>query len=1711
MKLSDRTGTESPPPALRKISLNYGGDIVGFEQQPATLVETFAKTVADFPDNKIVHIGPDGSETVCTYTELWQEATSILGGFRKIGLQAGAPIILQCDLSRDFIPAFWGAILGGFIPIPVAIPTDYDQDNASVLKLRSAWDLLVQPMFVASQSQHQKLRGLERFPEMKGFRSVSLDTLRTNEPDDLVQMPNGETLAVIMLTSGSTGVPKGVMLSHRNLMARSVGSVQMNGFSSEDVSLSWMPLDHVASLIYFHLRDIFTGCTQIHVAPAFILQNPLRWLDLIHRFRATVTFAPNFAFGLVNERAREIGRRHWDFSCVRHLLNGGEAVVPRTARTFLQLLAQHSLRQDAMRPAWGMSETSSGVTYGDRFRLNLTSDSDQFAEVGLPIPGSCIRIVNEIDEPINEGEIGRLQFKGLTLMSGYYNIPEMNGEVFTPDGWFKTGDLGFLRDGRLTITGREKNIIIINGVNYYSHDIESVVEQISGIELSYVAACAVRPPGAEAEQLAIFFSCAEQGSNPLAELLTQIRARVAQQNGIKPDYLIALGKSEIPKTEIGKIQHAKLKARFEAGDFKSILDQVEKVLAEHRKQHAPQNDLQSKLASIWCEVLGVSEVGRNESFFAAGGASLAANRVISRTREQLNVELPLSMLFSQDATLEKVAEFIAHHEKTSAAGIAPFPRTEPIPLSFAQQRIWIAEQMNPGTAQFNVARALWLRGQVNGAALEKALNAIVQRHEILRTTFSFKGGRPVQRVESALALVVRNIDLRHENDAERTALELSAAELKEPFDLTKTPLFRATLLRVAESRSMLTLCFHQVVIDGWSVGVLLEDLRTAYEACLTNSPAPLETLNIQYADFAAWQRAQSVEERANHVAYWSHQLAGAVPRLDWIPAKAVTAQAATERLLISKELLKKVKAFNQRENVTLFMTLLTTYKALLRSRNSVDDISVGTAVSGRTHTDTEDLIGFFVNTVVIRNTLPAGLTFREFLTDIRKTSLEAFANADVPFESLVEHLRPSRSEGTPFFQAWFSFMDSMADFEMGGLSVTPIHIPPPEAQFDLSLFIVERAEEVDCFFEYKTGLITSDDIQHFMHSYEALLSQGVEAPQLKLSELFNGVAVPSPEPENFKTIHEWFEHQASRTPQAVAVTCGENFITYGNLNRRANQLARVLQKRGVGPESLVGVALERSREMLISILAVLKAGGAYVPLDPSYPTERLALMLNEINAPVLVTSQLAKEELPVTASSIICIDSDWESISAEADSDLEPTSASDNAAYVIFTSGSTGKPKGVVVTQGNLVQSNKARFTYYEEPIRAYVMISSFSFDSSVAGIFWTLCSGGNLVLPEQGLHQDPSELIRAIQKNRATHFLGLPSLYKLLLQQASPEAISTLRTVIVAGESCSAEVVEQHGKALPHARLCNEYGPTEATVWSSVARLRVGEKVTIGQAIPGTQVYILDESKAPVRQGEAGEVYVGGPTVARGYLNRPDVTSARFVPDHLSGQAGARLYRTGDLARCLPSGDFEFLGRIDHQVKIRGFRIELEEIETVVKEFAGIRDVVVNAFQPREDGEKVLVAYVVGDKAAAAELRQFLKQRLPEYMVPSAVMFLDRMPLMPNGKVDRSALPAPIEEAGSGEAYVAPRTPSEEEISAIWQELLNKERIGIYENFFELGGHSLLAIQAMARVREQFQLEIPLKHIFEAPTIAGLAERVFDLLMAGDQITEINNPSISG
>ena len=1062
---------------------------------------------------------------------------------------------------------------------------------------------------------------------------------------------------------------------------------------------------------------------------------------------------------------------------------------------------------------------------------------------------------------------------------------------------------------------------------------------------------------------------------------------------------------------------------------------------------------------------------------------------------------------------------LRERERATASGqtIPRRPGGGPVPLSFAQQRLWFLDQLEPDSPLYNITRAFRIRGPLDAGALREALDSLIARHETLRTTFVAADGEPAQVIAEGRPAEMVVSDLPPAAEGERAAevQRLLSAEARRPVALSRDPMLRAILLRLGAEDHVLCVTIHHIVSDWWSMRILLAELGALYGACLAGAESPLPELPIQYADYAVWQRdwlrGEALERQ---LAYWRGHLGGAPPALELPtdrPRPAVqTYRGARESLMLPGVLADALKELARREGATLFMTLLAAYQTLLHRYTGQEDLVIGSAIAGRTRVETEGLIGFFVNTLVLRTDLSGDPPFREALARARATCLGAYAHQDLPFEKLVEELQPERTLGrTPLFQTMLVLQDSRRPTpELAGLAVEPLEVHTGTAKFDLSLTLVEAPAGLQATLEYSTDLFDASTMRRLLGHLGSLLQGIVADPDRRLSALplltdaerhqllveWNTTRADFPKGE---CLHHGVEAQAAWTPDAAAVAFRDRTLTYRELNRRADRLARRLRRLGVGPDVLVGICMERCLELVVGLLGILKAGGAYLPLDPGYPVERLAFMLADSAAPVLLTQAHLRPALPANDAHVLCLDENASTPAPEPEANLPSGAAPDSLAYVLYTSGSTGRPKGVIIPHRAI--QNHMRWMAAAFPLTARDVVlqkTPLSFDASVWEFWAPLHAGARLVLAEPDGHRDPAYLARALAEHAITRLQLVPSQLRLLLEEPGLAGCAALRHVFCGGEALPPDLVARFVERLPWAALHNLYGPTEVAIdaacWTCT-RDETQRTVPIGRPIANTEIYLLDAHGQPVPIGVPGELHIGGAGLARGYLNQPELTAEKFIPHPFQAAAGARLYKTGDLARYRADGALEFLGRADTQVKLRGFRIELGEIETALAAHQAVREAVVAV---REDapGDQRLVAYVVpagAETPTPAALRAFLQATLPDYMLPSAVVTLPALPLTPSGKVDRRALPAPDLGEPEGGASLAPRTPVEEVLAGIWADVLGRERVGVADNFFELGGHSLLATRVMARVCDLFQVEMPLRRLFETPTVAGLAKGI--------------------
>ncbi|HLI09340.1 MAG TPA: amino acid adenylation domain-containing protein [Ktedonobacteraceae bacterium] len=1044
-------------------------------------------------------------------------------------------------------------------------------------------------------------------------------------------------------------------------------------------------------------------------------------------------------------------------------------------------------------------------------------------------------------------------------------------------------------------------------------------------------------------------------------------------------------------------------------------------------------------------------------------------------------------------------------ETGERAAIIPYAReSNPIPLSFAQQRIWFFEQLVPGSPVHNITQVARVVAPVDRAILERCFETIIRRHETLRTTFAMIDGQPVGIVSPPQPVHLGFIDLRAAplEEREEQAHQLIVREARRPFDLERGPLLRVILLQLADQEYLILLVMHHIIADNWSAGVLLQELGTLYWAYAAGKPSPLSELPFAYADFARWQKEWLQGERLDSLlTYWKQQLAGSPPLLELPvdrPRPALQSfHGARRQFSLSPDVVQGLRQLSQQQGVTMVMLLLAAFKTLLYRYTGQTDLPVGMPIANRSRAGCEALIGLFVNTLVIRTDLSGAPTFLELLERVRRVTLDAYKHQDLPFEKLVEELQPERNLSySPLFQVLFNFKrDGLA---AAGVPILRLEdVDNGTCQFDLALNLIESGETISGSIEYSTDLFDAETIERIIGHYQVLLQAVIADPRQPVTQL---PLLSEREKQHFARwnatqaaypasacMHQLVAEQAARSPQRIAVSFEDQHITYQELNERANQLAHYLQALGVGPETFVGICMERSLEMMIALLGVLKAGGAYVPLDPSFPSGRLAFMQQDAGIPVLLTQRALLEKIPVCAPRIICIDTDRAYIMAESTADCESSVSALNAAYMLYTSGSTGVPKGVIVQHRSVV--NLLHFMLRQLAVAAediLLSVTTLSFDIATLELFLPLLAGARLVIAASEVVSDGQRLAEQIEAVGATVMQATPATWRMLLESGW-QGYKPLR-MLCGGEALSRKLANQLLGC--GSVLWNVYGPTETTIWSTIERVVEGEgPVSIGRPLANTQVYVLDRSLQPVPVGVPGELYIGGAGLARGYHQREELTAEKFIR-HPLGAAEERLYRTGDLVRFLPDGRLEFLGRLDHQIKLRGFRIELGEVEAALRQHAAIREAVVVV---REDipNDRCLVAYLIGDEQLSpAEIRLFLRKKLPEYMIPAAFVQLDAFPLTPNGKVDRRALPAPCHvQAGGERPFVAPATSMEKALAPLWEETLGISPIDAHDNFFELGGHSLLATKLTFQMRKTLGIDVPLHVLFQTPTIAGMAQ----------------------
>jgi amino acid adenylation domain-containing protein/non-ribosomal peptide synthase protein (TIGR01720 family) len=1605
-----------------------------------TIVELFEQQVKSTPNQTaLVYEGQ-----TLSYQELNERANQLAYYLRAKGVKPETRLAICLDRGFEMLVGILGILKSGgaYVPIDPQYPAErvqymLEDCSATIVVSTSAQSALFQEHQAIKQTELDQL-DLSKYP-------------KTN-PDKTVTQDN---LAYVIYTSGSTGKPKGVMIEHGNVYS-------FIDWCKREFNAQSFEMVYAGTSMCFDL-SVYEFFYPLSIGKTIrILENGLEISKYIKTDQQVLTNSvPSVIESLLKQQT--------DFSNAKVINMAGEPISDYVQQTL-------DTQTIEVRNLYGPSEDT---TYSTVYRLSPQTS----LKIGKPIANTKVFILSPTQDLLPIGVKGEIYLGGAGLARGYLNNEALTQEKFIPNPFdkterlYRTGDIGrWLKDGNIEYLGRVDDQVKIRGFRIEPGEIESAIAESKLVSQSVVIAQADQTGS---NRLIVYVVVGKTYQKQ--ELLAYLRSKL-------PDYMIPsviMELENIPLTANGKVDKRALPHVDQSSDKQYI---------------APRNKTEKALAEIWQQLLEIENVGIDANFFELGGHSLLAMRVISQVGKTLDIELKVKDLF-QNPSIRQLAFYVSKQSQgLLLPAIDKQIRPEQIPLSFSQERLWFIDQLE-GSVQYHIPAVLHLKGKLNQKALNQSFQQIVSRHEVLRTVIRQAQGQPYQQINPVAETIVQTIDAKALTPQERQTLIKSL--INKPFDLSQDLMLRADLLELGEEDHLLVVTMHHIASDGWSGPLIVKELTSFYQAYNQDQIPQSEPLAIQYADYAIWQRqniqGQLLEKK---LEYWKQKLQQAEPielPLDYPRPAVQSIQGAVKTFTLDASLGKAIKQLSQNSNTSMFMTLLSAFKVLLHRYSNQHDITVGTPIAGRQQMETEPLIGFFVNTLALRSELKADQSFQELLDQVRTTTLEAYEHQEIPFEKVVETVVKQRDlSRSPLFQVMFVYQNTpeMPKLELGELDLSMDTSVAASSKFEISLTMHESNEGLEGSLEYCTDLYSESTIERMQSHFVALLKSITTDPKTQIGELemlrseeqtqlletFNQTKKSYPQDQ---TIIELFEQQVKRSPQATAIIFEDQILSYQELNEKSNQLAHYLKAKGVKPETLVPICLERSVEMMIGILGILKSGGAYVPIDPQYPQDRMAYMLNDCKSHFVISRE-ALLAGSLNDPSLEIIDVNKEEIQKCASENLDHKVKAENLAYIIYTSGSTGNPKGVMIEHRSLVNVVKCQSDFFQiEDKDRVLQFFNYCFDASVLQIFMTLLNGAALVLFKEGLQLRKEEFEQFVVDQNITRLQTTPG----FLENLTLDAPTSLKSVIVGGDICKSNLSNYWQKRFD---FFIEYGPTETTVAAISYKSPKGsadaiKPLPIGKGLANLEIYILNENQKLQPLGVAGEICIGGVQVARGYLNNKELTSLNFIPNPFKEDAEELIYKTGDFARWLPDGNIEYIGRRDSQVKIRGFRIELGEIEMALQQQAEISQAIVLAKADKQ-GNNRLIAYVVAQSKFDKELAiANLKKTLPEYMVPMFWVELETLPFTSNNKIDKAALPLPEDLFENSHAYIAPRDEDETRLAEIWQQTLGIEKIGIHDNFFELGGHSLLAMRLISKIRNQFSINLEVRDLFLHPTIAQL------------------------
>jgi surfactin family lipopeptide synthetase A len=1644
--------------------------------------EIFENKAEENPENIAITL----AGFTLTYSELNKKANQLSHFLINSGVKAETTIGIAFERSIETVISILGIMKAGAAFLPVDMQNPAERLGYILDDCRADFLLTKKPYFDFLSAAAPDLKII-------CFDEANDEIEKNSNVNPNVRVFLNQS-AYVIYTSGSTGFPKGVIVEHGGLTNYVNWCMETYPMQNQLTMLhSPLSFDLTITSIF---PPLLSGKT-IEIIPELpSIEGLAQSLSTSNKYNL-LKITPSH-LQLLSEAMKKIQGK-LNLNC---LVIGGEALKSETISFWKEKYPEIRCFNE-----YGPTETVVGCCVfeiTDKFKGNIP--------IGKPIYNQKLYVLDEFLNPVPQNVAGEIYISGKALARGYNQKADFTAERFIPNPFgetfgermYQTGDIGRINsDLNLEYLGRTDNQVKIRGFRIELNEIEFSLSLFPDV---IEATVAVKEDPLEQKRIVGYMVM--EDNNQATPELKEVRQVLRQS---LPEYMLPsaiVRLDSLPLTNNGKID----KNALPEPNWKQI----------SAKSPNASNITEELLVGIWSEILGVSDISIEDNFFELGGHSLLATRVVARIREVWKTELEITRFF-ENPTIKAISRWLDNNQfEGQIINRPPIKKRElrknenTALLSYAQHRLWFLEQLNPGSPLYNVQLAIKLKGNLNINALQKSLNDIIQRHEILRSSFFRQDNDAIQIVNELkkdIEIPILELEEKNEKNAIESIKDILTREVRKGFNLSEGNLIRIVLIKTSETDHIAVMTVHHIVFDGWSTAILVQEIGELYRSHTTGTKPNLPELKIQYADFANWERNWlQGEVLEKQLDYWRKQLAGIPAYLD-LPTDKPRPQVQSINgdvvsLKFEENLVTALKKLSQNESATLFMTLMAALRALLYRYTGQNDILIGTPVAGRISKELENLIGIFINNLVLRGFVTGNMIFNDLITNERETALAAFSHQDVSFEKIVEDLNPERNLGhAPIFQVMLTLQNmAIGTLELGDISMSNVEIPSAGARYDLALWLVEVSGQITCSIEYNLDLFYKNTVTGFIRHFKNLLTEISKNSNLKVADI-NLID----EKEKLQIVYNLndtdFEYnqdeficsiiskKAVETPESIAVNDGTSFLTYKELERCSDEIAARLIIQNYGRESVIAICLDRSVNMIAAILGIQKAGASYLPLDPVYPTERLLYMIKDSEAPLLITQKDKAMSFKNADCEVLLFDSLLNNKSRTLKTDSKKQNINrDNLAYLIYTSGSTGKPKGTMVSHSNLLHSTKARSLYYKTKPDVYLLLSSFSFDSSVAGIFWTLSEGGTLVIPPAGFEKDPESIGELIKQHRVTILLCLPSVYSFLMSNFDVKELISLKIVIVAGEPCSNELVKKHSQSMPLARLYNEYGPTEASVWSTACELTEADSekiISIGKPIPNSKVYILDENLQVVPFGVSGSIFIGGNGVSRGYFKRPDLTAEKFIPDFFAGKQGQRLYKTGDIGRYRSDGSIDFFGREDEQIKIRGYRIELGEIESAIKEIEGIQECVIITYQDSSNTKKLAGYFVVNDKSniAGETIKVILKETLPDFMIPQTIQEIKSIPRSPNGKINRNALPKPsFTREQFSSVYIKPTNQTEIFIAKIWTEVLEIDRIGINDNFFDLGGHSFLVIKVHDKIQKQFDINFPLIRLFEFTTVKSLA-----------------------